>query len=101
MLVAMGLQSSCTNLATSQGERYAPTPPSILTPDVAKTRLGTLEFFDGFPSAETVEKVYDHLDFMRGVRAFLDAIPMASLYAVRRGSGMSGAWTARSESSRN
>ncbi|MCZ6690555.1 MAG: DUF1254 domain-containing protein, partial [Planctomycetota bacterium] len=85
MLVAMSLLSSCTNSPTGQGERYAPVPKSILTPDVVETRLGKLEFFDGLPSAETVEKVYDHLDFMRGVRAFLDTIPIASLYAVREG----------------
>ena len=64
---------------------YAATPPQLLTPDRVETRIGTLEFFDGLPSAETVEKAYDHLDFMRGVRAFLDTIPMASLYAVREG----------------
>ena len=68
-----------------QGESYAPVPQSILTPDVVETRLGKLEFFDGYPSVETVEKVYDHLDFMRGVRAFLDTIPVASLYAMREG----------------
>ncbi len=49
MLVAMGLQSSCTNLATSQGESYASPPSSLLTPDVVETRLGTLEFFDHLP----------------------------------------------------
>ena len=64
---------------------YAAAPPQLLTPDRVETRIGTLEFFDGLPSAETVEKVYDHLDFMRGVRAFLDAIPIASLYAMREG----------------
>ncbi len=85
-LLATGLQLSCTSpFSAGQGESYAPIPQSLLTPDVVETRLGKLEFFDGFPNAETVEKVYDHLDFMRGVRAFLDAIPIASLYAVREG----------------
>ena len=64
---------------------YAAVPPQLLTPDRVETRIGKLEFFDGFSSAETVEKVYDHLDFMRGVRAFLDTLPMASLYAMREG----------------
>jgi hypothetical protein len=31
-------------------------PKSILTPDKIETRIGTLEFFDGFPNDETVEK---------------------------------------------
>lgn len=60
-------------------------PQEILTPNKVETRLGTLEFFDGFPTTETVEKVYDHLDFMRGVRTFLDAIPIASMHALREG----------------
>lgn len=29
-------------------------PPSILTPNAVETRLVTLEFFDGYPSPETV-----------------------------------------------
>jgi len=64
---------------------YEPIPPSILTPASVETRLGTLEFFDGYPKAETVEAVYDNLDFQRGVRAFLDGLPLASLYAMREG----------------
>ena len=46
-------------------------PASITTPDIVETSLGTLKFFDGFPDAETVKKVYDNLDFQRGVQAFL------------------------------
>ena len=47
-------------------------PESIQTPDVVETsRLGRLEFFDGMPSDETVRKVYDQLDFARGVETFL------------------------------
>ena len=42
-------------------------PDSIHTPDTVETRLGTLEFRDGVPSDETVAKVYDQLDFSRGV----------------------------------
>lgn len=39
---------------------------TIQTPDTVETRIGKLEFTDGAPSAETVEKVYDQLDFSRG-----------------------------------
>jgi hypothetical protein len=64
-------------------------PPEILasisTPDTVETRIGTLEFFDGLPSPETVQTVYDHLDFLRGVEVFLNTIPGASLYAMRHG----------------
>ena len=73
-----------------QHEQVAPgyqteIPQEILTPDKVKTRLGTLEFSDGLPTTETVEKAYDHLDFIRGVRTFLDAIPIASMHALREG----------------
>jgi len=60
-------------------------PASITTPNAVKTRLGTLKFFDGYPQTETVEKVYDHLFFMRGVQSFLNAVPAASLVGVRDG----------------
>ena len=60
-------------------------PPSITTPDSVETRLGTLRFFDGMPDQQTAQLVYDNLDFQRGVNAFLTAIPIASLYAMREG----------------
>jgi len=52
-----------------------PIPPAITTPDSVDTRIGTLKFFDGFPDDATVQKVYDNLDFQRGVDAFLNAMP--------------------------
>jgi len=58
---------------------------SVSTPDVVESRLGTLEFDDGAPSEKTAELLYDHLDFVNGVQAFLGAIPGASLVALRRG----------------
>ena len=60
-------------------------PPEITTPDTVETRLGTLKFFDGFPDDATVEKVYDNLDFQRGVQAFLTCVPGASQVAIRHG----------------
>ena len=56
-------------------------PPEITTPDSVKTRIGTLDFFDGFPDDRTTELVYDNLDFMRGVQAFLRGISGASIQA--------------------
>ena len=44
-----------------------------------------MEFADGIPSAETVQQVYDHLDFTRGVDAFLLAFQGASMQALRNG----------------
>jgi hypothetical protein len=60
-------------------------PPAITIPDSIETRLGTLKFTDGFPDDATVQKVYDNLDFQRGVQAFLTTMPAASLSAMREG----------------
>jgi len=62
-----------------------PIPPSITTPDSVETRIGTLKFFDGFPDDATVQKAYDNLDFQRGVQAFLNGMPGASLVGMRTG----------------
>jgi len=58
---------------------------SISTPPRAETRIGPLEFKDGAPSAKTVQDVYDTLDFVRGVDAFMNSISGASAYAIRKG----------------
>ncbi len=60
-------------------------PKSIMTPDVVEKRIGKLEFFDGSPLPETADKVLDHLDFLRGVEAFLHGIPATSLEGLRLG----------------
>ena len=52
---------------------------SIETPDQVKTSIGTLKFMDGAPLPETVQKVYDNLDRMRGVDAYLKGMPGASV----------------------
>lgn len=60
-------------------------PEEILTPGSVETRIGTLTFDDGVPTAETAEKVWDQLDFSRGIEAFLNGIPGASMVAIRTG----------------
>jgi hypothetical protein len=63
----------------------AETLRSISTPDRVDSRLGTLEFRDGAPTAATAELLYDHLDFVHGMEAFINAFPGASLAAIRQG----------------
>ena len=72
--------------AQQQPKYAAKVPESIQTPDVVESsRLGRLEFFDGMPSDETVRKVYDQLDFSRGVETFLTGCPAASIHAFLQG----------------
>ncbi|HVD69955.1 MAG TPA: DUF1254 domain-containing protein, partial [Actinomycetota bacterium] len=63
----------------------AETLQSISTPDKVETTLGILEFDDGAPSKETAELLYENLDFMHGVEAFINSFPGASLAAMRQG----------------
>ena len=87
-VVTVLLWQSLASLATAQDQpKYsAKVPESVTTPDVVKTeRLGELKFFDGMPSKETVQKVYDQLDFSRGVQTFLTGIPAASTYGMLEG----------------
>jgi hypothetical protein len=58
---------------------------SISTPDSVKTSIGTLKFFDGVPTDDTVKTVYDNLDRMRGVQVFLNTLGAASVYQLRAG----------------
>lgn len=61
-----------------------PIPPGIEMPDKVDTRLGTLNFFDGFPDDATVEKLYDNLDFQRAVQAFLLGTPAVGMVSMRK-----------------
>jgi hypothetical protein len=58
---------------------------SIATPQQLDSRLGTLDFVDGFPSPETTERVYDNLDFVHALNAYLNGFPGASTVALRKG----------------
>lgn len=60
-------------------------PESIIVPDKIETRLGRLEFFDGFPSQQTARTMHDYLYFHRAVDVFLDEMRAASILAIRQG----------------
>jgi hypothetical protein len=66
-------------------------PEAITTPDSVETRFGTLKCLDGIPSKETSALVYDNLDFLRGVEAFLNGISAASIEGMRLGAVSLGA----------
>jgi hypothetical protein len=66
-------------------------PEKIMTPDKVESRLGTLNFVDGVPTLETTKKVYDNLDYLRGVEVFLNFVPATSLEGMRLGNVERGA----------
>ena len=74
---------SLTGQATPDGGRTV--PAAIITPDTVETRIGTLHFSDGMPSEDTLEKVYDHLDFAHAFEAFVNALGGVNTHAIHRG----------------
>ena len=83
LIANLALLLRVANAAQAQVSKE--TRDSISTPNKVETQLGTLEFTDGAPSAATVQKVYDNLDYIRGVDAFMNSFRGASAYAVRKG----------------
>jgi hypothetical protein len=75
----------CANKGDGAMSATTDTLASISTPDKLESRIGALEFDDGAPSEATAALLYDHLDFVHAVEAFLGALPGASLAALRRG----------------
>jgi len=60
-------------------------PPEITTPDRVDTRIGTLDFKDGMPSKETIDKVYDNLDFTHAFEAFVNTFQGVSIHGLHKG----------------
>mgnify|MGYP003640348401 CR=1 FL=1 len=82
--VAIALAALSGTTAT-QAEVTAAALASISTPATVETPIGKLDFFDGVPTDATVETVYDNLDRMRAVTAFLDNVGALSVYSVIAG----------------
>lgn len=57
----------------------------LTTPDHVESVIGALDYVDGAPSGETVEKVRDHLRYVRALTAFMDGHRGASTMAIRKG----------------
>jgi hypothetical protein len=76
-------QSLSGSVADPQFRYSTPMPPGVASPDKVETRLGMLNFFDGFPDKASTDKLYDNLDFQRAVQAYLLALPPVSQVANR------------------
>ena len=86
IIVVATLFTGCATAQTTTG-----IPPSLVTPDKVESRIGTLDFKDGQPSKQTLEKVYDNLDFTHALRAFTDTLQGVSIHAIRKGIASVGA----------
>jgi hypothetical protein len=67
----------------------------LSSPDVVQSAFGEWNFFDGVPTADSVTKIYDALDFLRGVDVFMNCVPGASVAALRKGQRAIGQTSAR------
>lgn len=74
-----------TVMTTSAQAELTNIPTSITTPDMVESRVGALQFKDGFPIGDTAAKIQDELDYLHGVEAFMNSIHGVSLYALRKG----------------
>jgi hypothetical protein len=60
-------------------------PKEITTPDHSRSKIGDLDFKDGYPTQETANKLRDELDYIHTVNAFMNSIHGVSIYAFRKG----------------
>jgi len=60
-----------------------PIAPGVAVPDKIESSIGTLDLSYGYPSAETVGKIYDNLDRSRALQAYLMAIPIVNQAGMR------------------
>jgi hypothetical protein len=77
----------------------ADVPKFIPTANSVETRIGKLEFKQGFPTEETKRKVFDEIDYQRAVQAYLWAYPAVSFQSImmeakRFGNDLNDLWIA-------
>jgi hypothetical protein len=61
------------------------TAPEAPPPVFESQFIGTLEFSNEYPTPETVDKLYDQLDFQRACQVFLRNVMASSMFAFREG----------------
>ena len=76
-LAAIGTRAAIPATVTTASV-VATTAPA-LAQETKDTRIGTLAFESGYPSKETVQKLYDEMDFQRACQAYLWGIPAVGL----------------------
>ena len=87
-VLTSALFTACSLIALSSlacAQSPSAIPPSVITPDNVETRLGTLEFKDGAPSAETLTKIYDNLDFTHAFDALVNTFQGVNMAAIHKG----------------
>jgi hypothetical protein len=81
----VAVTSILAGVGTAAAQVSDETLKSLSAPDSVETRIGTLEFKDGAPSAQSAQTVYDTLDFTRALNVYNNSFRGASAYALRKG----------------
>jgi hypothetical protein len=69
----------------AETREYIETPSKLTTPDRVETSIGKLKFFDGMPSEETSQLLYDNLDRSRAMQVFLNTMQITTIEATKTG----------------
>lgn len=80
-LIRVGLAITISLASAMPGWAQAPSDQlgkSLPTTGSIASRIGPLEFEGGYPSDETVAKLYDEMDFQRAVQCYIWAMPIVS-----------------------
>jgi hypothetical protein len=81
-VVLMGLGTASAQTAQTY-KMTTPFAPGVAVPDEIESSIGTLNLDYGYPSADTVDKIYDNLDRSRALQAYLLAIPIVNQAGMR------------------
>lgn len=80
-----GLVLCLTLSGAARAQVSEATLQSLGAPDSIETRIGTLDFRDGVPSAETAQTVYETLDFTRALNVYNNSFRGASALGLVKG----------------
>jgi len=84
-VAAIALISSLAAFEVSAEQVSQETVESLSAPDKVNTRIGTLQFSNGVPSAETAQKIFDTIDFTRALNVYNNSFRGASALALVKG----------------
>jgi hypothetical protein len=68
---------ACISADNTEAEGFTPSPRAL--EGTVNTRIGSLEFINCYPSDETIDKLYNEMDFQRAVQAYLWGLPMVEM----------------------
>lgn len=83
LAVAALVANAATAASAQTFKMTTPIAPGVATPDRLETSIGPLNLIDGFPTPDTIEKIYDNLDRSRALQAYLLAIPIVNQAGMR------------------